>query len=74
VAIEPRRQRLTAVQFARLERALSWYRRRRIKVERVMSDNGSPDVSKAFAATFGRASLKHLRFKSNADNPLRNDG
>lgn len=44
-----------------LERALGWYRAQRIKVERVMSDNGSPYVSKCFAGLMRRSGLKHLR-------------
>jgi transposase InsO family protein len=44
-----------------LERALSWYRAQRIKVERIMSDNGSPYVSKAFAERMQAERLRHLR-------------
>lgn len=50
---------LTAAGF--MERALAWYRAQRIKVERVMSDNGSPYVSKAFAALMKSERLRHLR-------------
>jgi transposase InsO family protein len=46
-----------------VERALACYRRRRIKVECVMSDNGSPYVSKCFAAMMARQRLRHLRTK-----------
>lgn len=44
-----------------LQRALGWYRAQRIKVERVMSDNGSPYVSKAFAELMRSERLRHLR-------------
>jgi transposase InsO family protein len=44
-----------------MERALEWYRRQRIKVERVMSDNGSPYVSTCFADLMRRCGLKHLK-------------
>lgn len=44
-----------------MQRALAWYRTQRIKVERVMSDNGSPYVSKCFAELMRRSGLKHLR-------------
>lgn len=50
---------LTAAGF--MERALAWYRAQRIKVERVMSDNGSPYVSKAFHALMKNQQLRHLR-------------
>lgn len=50
---------LTAAGF--MERALAWYRAQRIKVERVMSDNGSPYVSKAFGALMKGQKLRHLR-------------
>lgn len=44
-----------------LERALAWYRDQKITVERVMSDNGSPYVSKAFGALLNIHRLRHLR-------------
>lgn len=46
-----------------MERALAWYGAKRIKVERVMSDNGSPYVSKCFAQVMRQRGLKHLRTK-----------
>jgi transposase InsO family protein len=50
---------LTASSF--LERAIAWYRSQQITVERVMSDNGSPYVSKAFSALMQQQGLRHLR-------------
>jgi transposase InsO family protein len=44
-----------------IERALNWYRSHKITVERIMSDNGSPYVSKSFAATLRRRGLRHVR-------------
>ena len=44
-----------------MQRALAWYGAKRIKVERVMSDNGSPYVSKCFAEIMRQRRLKHLR-------------
>ena len=44
-----------------LERAIAWYRSQKITVERVMSDNGSPYVSKAFGALMQQQGLRHLR-------------
>jgi transposase InsO family protein len=43
------------------ERALRWYRAQKITVERIMSDNGSPYVSKSFAAALKRCGLRHVR-------------
>lgn len=51
----------TAASF--MQRALAWYRAQRIKVERVMSDNGSPYISKSFAELMQLSGLKHLRTK-----------
>lgn len=44
-----------------VERALAWLRAERIDVERVMTDNGPPYVSKAFAAALGHHNVRHLR-------------
>ncbi len=42
-----------------LRRACAWYRRRRVKVERILTDNGSCYRSKAFAATCRELGAKH---------------
>ena len=44
-----------------LERALAWYARLGIAVERVMTDNGSAYVSKRFAQTLRAAGVRHIR-------------
>jgi transposase InsO family protein len=49
----------TAVGF--LRRAVEFFARHAIRVERVMTDNGSPYVSKAHAAACRELQLKHLR-------------
>ena len=52
-------QATTAVAF--LERALSWYRRRGIRARRIMTDNGSPFVSKRWAGLCRDRRVRHLR-------------
>jgi transposase InsO family protein len=44
-----------------LERALAWYARLGVKVERVMTDNGSAYRSKQFAAALRKGEARHLR-------------
>ena len=44
-----------------LERALAWFAARGIRVESVMSDNGSAYRARAFAATCARLGIRHLR-------------
>ena len=44
-----------------LRRATAWYADRGVRVERVMTDNGSGYVSKIFAATCRALSMRHLR-------------
>ena len=44
-----------------LGRALAWFRRRRISVERIMTDNGSCYVSHDFAAFLEARGIRHLR-------------
>ena len=44
-----------------MERAIAWYRARKIPVERVMSDNGAPYVSKAFGSILSEQRIRHLR-------------
>ncbi len=49
----------TAVGF--LERAASWYRRQGVRLERVMTDNGSAFRSRLFAALCDGLAIRHLR-------------
>lgn len=49
----------TATSFFR--RAVAWFDQHGVRVERVMSDNGSPYVSKVFASACQSLSIKHLR-------------
>ena len=44
-----------------IERALAWYARLGVQVERVMTDNGSAYVSKRFARTLQTAGVRHIR-------------
>ena len=44
-----------------LRRTLGWFARRGIRVERVLTDNGSAYLSRAFAATARRAQVRLLR-------------
>jgi len=44
-----------------VERALAWYARLGVTVERVMTDNGSAYVSKRFAKTIEAAGVRHIR-------------
>jgi transposase InsO family protein len=44
-----------------LQRAIAWYGRLGVKVERVMTDNGSAYVSKLFARTMQDAGVRHIR-------------
>jgi transposase InsO family protein len=44
-----------------LERALAWYARLGVSVERVMTDNGSAYRSKLFAAALRKAGVRHVR-------------
>ena len=44
-----------------LERALAWYARLGVKVERVMTDNGSAYRSKLFAKALHGAGARHIR-------------
>jgi transposase InsO family protein len=44
-----------------LERALAWYARLGVTVERVMTDNGSAYRSKLFAQALSRAGVRHIR-------------
>lgn len=44
-----------------LRRAVAWFAERGVKVERVMTDNGSPYVSTIHAATCRELGIRHLR-------------
>lgn len=44
-----------------LRRAFAWFRRLGVRVERIMTDNGSAYVSRRFAHTCARLQLRHLR-------------
>ena len=44
-----------------LVRALRWFRSRGITVERVMTDNGSPYVSRLFAKALRWLNIRHIR-------------
>ena len=44
-----------------LTRAVAWFAARGVRVERVMSDNGSAYLSRAFAAACQQLGLRHLR-------------
>jgi len=52
-------QAVTAVGF--LERALHWFKRRGVRARRVMTDNGSPFVSRLWAKSCRQHQLRHLR-------------
>jgi transposase InsO family protein len=49
----------TCIEF--LDRAIVWFAQRTVRVERVMSDNGSGYVSHSFAAACARHQIRHLR-------------
>jgi len=44
-----------------LNRAVDWFAQQKVKVERVMTDNGSAFLAKEFAATCERLSVRHKR-------------
>ena len=57
--ILPDERKETAIGF--LERSSRWLQRRRVHVRRVMTDNGSPFVSKLFAHRCAELGIRHLR-------------
>jgi transposase InsO family protein len=59
VEILPTTKRAEAVGF--LERAVAWFASLGIRIEQVMSDNGSAYLSRAFAATCKTLNLRHIR-------------
>jgi transposase InsO family protein len=44
-----------------LERAIAWFAKRGVRIERVMTDNGSAYVSRAHAVACRRLGVRHLR-------------
>ena len=61
VEVLPDQKRATATAF--LVRALRWFRARGVKVERVMTDNGSAYLSRLFAKVLGWLNIRHIRTK-----------
>ena len=59
VEVLPDERGPTCVEF--LDRAIAWFAARAVRVERVMSDNGSGYVSRVFAAACTRHRIRHLR-------------
>jgi transposase InsO family protein len=59
VEVLPDEKGPTAVGF--LRRAVAWFAKRGIEVERVMTDNGSPYRSAIHAQTCGELGVRHLR-------------
>ena len=59
VEVLPDEKGKTATGF--LRRAVAWFAERGVRVERVMTDNGSPYVSKIHAETCAELGLRHLR-------------
>jgi transposase InsO family protein len=57
--ILPDERKASAIAF--LDRALAWFARHGVAVERVMTDNGSADRSHAFRGACSCAGLRHLR-------------
>lgn len=59
VEVLPDEQQATAIGF--LTRALAWFNGHGVECRQVMSDNGSADISKAFAKACSVLKLKHIR-------------
>lgn len=59
VEVLPDERATTCIEF--LDRAIAWFAQRAVRVQRVMSDNGSGYVSYAFAAACARHRIRHLR-------------
>ena len=57
----PDQRGVTAIAF--FERARRWFARHRIRIERVMTDNGSCYVSRRFRQALRRHEIRHLRTK-----------
>jgi transposase InsO family protein len=59
VEVLPNERGTTSAAF--LRRAVAWFAERGVKVERVMTDNGSPYVSTVHAVTCRELGIRHLR-------------
>jgi transposase InsO family protein len=59
VEVLPDEQQGTAIGF--LSRAIAWFNGQGVECRRVMSDNGSAYISKAFAKACSTLGLKHIR-------------
>ena len=59
VEVLPDQKAVTAIGF--LDRAIAWFAERGIEIERVMTDNGSAYVSKAWAAHCRQIEVRHIR-------------
>lgn len=59
VEVLPNELGITTAAF--LQRALLWFKHRGVRVRRILSDNGSPYVSKVFQAGCAAQNLRHLR-------------
>ena len=59
VEVLPDERASTCIAF--LDRAINWFAQRSVRVERVMSDNGSGYRSYAFAAACANHNIRHLR-------------
>jgi transposase InsO family protein len=59
VEVLPDQKGETAVAF--FERARRWYAQRRIRIERVLTDNGSCYISRRFRQALKRQDIRHLR-------------
>lgn len=59
VEVLPNERKESAVAF--LKRALAWFARHGVKVQRVMTDNGSCYISHAFGAACKEHGLRHIR-------------
>lgn len=62
--VEVRADQRGATCAAFLQRAVAWLAARRVVVRRVMSDNGSGYVSRAFRTTCGALGIRHLRTRA----------
>lgn len=59
VELRPTATALDAIGF--LRRAVRWFTRRGIRIERIMTDNGSAYVARPFAAACAQLGVRHLR-------------